>query len=59
MRNKERQYHEDADSDPVRSVVGGKPNYRKRPQQQKRRKVPKAAHPGYGIGGRRKPRLDW
>ena len=47
------------DSEYVRQLSGGKHYSQKRSVRTKQRKSPKAAHPGCGIGGRRKRRWSW
>ena len=47
------------DSEHVRQVAGGKQYIQKRSVRPKRRKSPKAAHPGVGMGGRRNRAWTW
>jgi hypothetical protein len=43
----------------VRPVAGGKQYAQKRSVRPKRRKSPKASHPGCGIGARKNRRWTW
>ncbi len=47
------------DSEYVRQLSGGKQYRQKRSVQQKRRKSPKAVHPGCGMSARRNRRWSW
>jgi len=43
----------------VRETADGKQYRQKRSGNPKRRKAPKASHPGHGIGGRRNRHWTW
>ncbi|HVT26495.1 MAG TPA: hypothetical protein VHE81_00610 [Lacipirellulaceae bacterium] len=43
----------------VRELSGGKQYRQKRSGHSKRRKSPKASHPGYGFAGRRNRKWNW
>ena len=47
------------DTDHVRQVAGGKQYMQKRSARPKRRRSPKASHPGCGVGSRRNRRWTW
>jgi hypothetical protein len=47
------------ESDCVRKLSESKQYRQKRSTRPKRRKAPRAAHPGYGIGGRRQRHWTW
>jgi hypothetical protein len=47
------------DADYMQQVSGGKQYMQKRSARPKRRRSPKAAHPGCGVGSRRNRRWTW
>ena len=51
--------HELDEPDSVQQVANGKQYRQQRSARPKRRKSPKASHPGCGIGGRRKRQWNW
>ena len=61
-RDQEFRYESDSDeleTELVRQQIQAKQYRSKRSSRSTRRRVPKAAHPGYGIAGRRNRRWAW
>lgn len=52
-------YGEEPEGESTRQHTEGKQYRSKRSAKTTRRKTPKAAHPGYGIAGRRNRRWAW
>jgi hypothetical protein len=65
MEYRDQEFRYDADeimephADYIRQVAGGKQYMQKRSVRPKRRRSPKAAHPGNGMGARRNRHWTW
>ncbi|MCI0331609.1 MAG: hypothetical protein L0228_00100 [Planctomycetes bacterium] len=64
MQYRDHEFRYDSDSDELetealRQQTGGKQYRTKRSAKPTRRRVPKTAHPGHGIAGRRHRRWSW